>query len=41
MANILVYGEALIEFNQVDPGSTSRNFDFGGDASNFYTAAAR
>ena len=41
MADILAYGEALIEFNQADPGSTSWNFGFGGDTSNFCIAAAR
>ena len=41
MADILAYGEALIEFNQADPGSTSWNFGFGGDTSTFCIAAAR
>lgn len=41
MADILAYGEALIEFNQADSGSTSWNFGFGGDTSNFCIAAAR
>ena len=41
MADILAYGEALIEFNQADPGSTSWTFGFGGDTSNFCIAAAR
>ncbi|MFX7832965.1 PfkB family carbohydrate kinase, partial [Acinetobacter baumannii] len=41
MADILAYGDALIEFNQADSGSTSWNFGFGGDKSNFCSAAAR
>ena len=44
MADILAYGEALIEFNQAnqaDGGSTSWTFGYGGDTSNFAIAAAR
>ncbi|WP_247364174.1 sugar kinase, partial [Ralstonia pseudosolanacearum] len=41
MADILAYGEALIEFNQTDPGSAAWALGYGGDTSNFCIAAAR
>ncbi|MGA3942080.1 sugar kinase [Ralstonia nicotianae] len=41
MADIFAYGEALIEFNQTDPGSAAWALGYGGDTSNFCIAAAR
>ncbi len=39
MADILAYGEALIEFNQTDPGSAAWALGYGGDTSKLRMAS--
>ena len=39
--DILALGEAMIEFNQTEPGKPNYLQGFGGDSSNFAIAAAR
>ncbi len=41
MADILAFGEPLVEFNQTERGSAAWRLGYGGDTSNFCIAAAR